>query len=74
MIHDLPTLARAREREIRRAVLDDARRVRRNPRRSVLSALVRRTACRLGTWMVSVGRRLECYDFRMVGETDYIAG
>lgn len=81
MIHDLITLARARESQIRQQANGHQRlprlpRLPRPPRnrRSRVSALVRRATCRLGSWMVTVGRRLECYDFRMVGETDTVTG
>lgn len=63
MIHDLTSLARARESQIRLEVQSRQRRSgRKRRRRRTLSALVRRAACRLGTWMVTTGRRLECYD------------
>lgn len=75
MIHDLSILARARESQIRQQV--QARQV--HPRyvrrrRGVTAALVRRAACRLGSWLVVIGRRLECYDFRVLGETEYVTG
>lgn len=67
MIHDLITLARARESQIRQQVNGRGPLPWRNPRRRRrIAALVRRVTCRLGGWMVAVGRRLECYELGMV--------
>lgn len=74
MIHDLTTLARARERQIRQSVNGHRRVSLRRGRRNRLSALVRRASCRLGGWMVTVGRRLECYELPLLGESDYVRG
>lgn len=42
------------------------------PRRSrrSLRQFVARAACKLGGRMVSIGRRLECYEVNLLGETD----
>lgn len=75
MIHDLNSLARAREREIRRAVLEGQRfpRPGRN-RRSVIARMSWRIAGRLGTALVAVGKRLEGYEIRLLCESDYARG
>ncbi len=74
MIHDLHSLARARERQIQLSVNGHRRVARRSRRRNRAAALVRRAACRLGSWMVSVGRRLECYELPLLSESDYARG
>lgn len=75
MFHDLSMLARARERDLQREV--SSRRVGRLPRRRAarrLSRIVGRAMCRLGSVMVSFGRRLECYELRLMGKSDLVTG
>lgn len=75
MFHDLSMLARARERDLQREVSN--RQARRLPRRRParrLSRIVGRAMCRMGSVLVSVGRRLECYELRLIGKSDLVTG
>ncbi len=75
MIHNLSMLARAREQQIRFEVLARQEIPRPNrSRRTVLARLATRAVCRLGTILVTIGKRLECYAFRMLRESDYATG
>jgi hypothetical protein len=71
MINDFPSLVRARGQEIDREIqalqLRAGQQTRRPGRitRSVVQAFGR-----LGTVLVSVGRRLECYAYRITGQSD----
>jgi hypothetical protein len=75
MFNNLSMLARAREQALKREA--DARRenrVRRKKRRSRLSRIAGQAMYRLGSSLVSIGRRLECYEIKLVRKSDFAAG
>lgn len=75
MINDLYSLARAREREIRQQVRARQELPRRGQsRRRFVSRMARRAVGRLGSSLVTIGKRLECYELRLTGESDYARG
>jgi hypothetical protein len=65
MIEELSIVARARMQLINGA----GPRPSRKPRRS-LRQVIARVASRLGGQMVSIGRRLECYEVNLLSDTD----
>jgi len=68
---DFPTLVRARSQEITREVEDLQRRAGRQTRRPgrITRSLVQLSG-KLGSVLVTVGRRLECYAYRISSQSD----
>jgi len=68
---DFPTLVRARSQEIAREVEALQLRAGRQTRRPgrITRSLVQLSG-KLGTVLVTVGRRLECYAYRITGQSD----
>lgn len=68
---DFPTLVRARSQEIAREVEALQLRAGRQMRRpGPIARLLVQLSGKLGTVLVKVGRRLECYAYRITGQSD----
>ncbi len=71
MINDLPTLVRARMQEIDREIeILQVQKSLRTTQPSWITRVAASGVSRLGSLLVKVGRRLECYSFQFKSKSD----